>query len=257
MLSPRVTRKSSARSVSSLDTGRPQSACGDPRLSIDDDVFLRKNSETDGTLKDPLVSLKTDQGSASDVRSTENASNSLDVIDGVIDVEKLKDIPDEQIERDVDEILGCNSNNNHALTRTINLGVGVDVSEEGSDSVPEKEESTEVVRSSSVSQDSVEPSEETPTQNVIQNPSGGSLRKIRRSAGRSETILPTDLPLMNARNSAKEKRPSIPNRDTLLPQTGSISTGEGECLACSSSSLLFFICVPSFTSHLLFKACFN
>ena len=165
--------------------------------------------------------MTTDPNGAPSIKSDsiQDSSRSKDFNSNINELQKVTDIPDELIEREVNEILG-NANNNHSI-KNPSPAVHAASGNLASDlpSVPHNlvkkdltspDESRQFSESSSTSVDArfdSEPNRLPSQQTAVLH------RKLMPSGGKSDTVLPTGSPIKNPRSSAKGKQPSVVTAD--------------------------------------------
>ncbi|XP_076813100.1 uncharacterized protein LOC143459729 isoform X2 [Clavelina lepadiformis] len=235
VLSPRVSRKGSAHAVSSSENNRPSSAGAFP---LEDDTFV----DNQGNINDidisahylgsenPLQATNTNSNSnvqiAYDVEEPSDSSehlalNEQSINDGSnLNTSTTSDAvmdESEQIARDVNEILELNqpssmngnfpksTNNNNNATSKLAVVAGEDGEMRRLYTEPIHPE--QGVKSLIFSQVSTVLGE-----TGAQAQHAATVRKMRLSASRSETILPTGSPSKNPRNSAKGRKATSENQ---------------------------------------------
>ena len=221
-LSLSVINDESVRPMSLLTVGGPRSNPESPSRSLVEETLLSERSsivsdtsvlrvvETSATENITDKNFETDRS----IEAVDVTNNSMEKINETereeANMENLNEIPDEQIERDVNEILGCNTNNNHSIKGVVSKPV-----QTGStlvavkDPTPANLETTDEVKNKIVKvntePDMIRKPEQTEQQPSLNQPST-SMRKPRLPSGRSETILPTGLPTKNRHTSTKGTR---------------------------------------------------
>ena len=214
--------------MSSLDLPeRPRSADDTKRPDCDGEVFSADETTdlpgTSGKTKNSqIIAAKKDEDIPSSIVDRAFATQNTTNDNERDNIENLKNIPDEQLEREVNEILGCNTNNNHTQNLLPSVGSLTNANLINRKSSPVGCDAERDVGQDVTATSSTEPVPSPENDDPNTNPQG-SVRKKRRSAVQSETILPTGLPSKNPRSSAKEKRPSIIGRDIIFTSTESSS----------------------------------
>lgn len=181
-------------------------------------MFTTENSVEDGV---PVSSNNTDKITGIESNSVPEVQDSA-IVDNN-DFDEDEKIPDEQIDKEVNEILG-NSNNNHSIKDNPALVVPLIIKKPASKESPDlvasekssktRDEERSSTESSAISSGARLGSGRLPSQQ------GTPHRNLMRSAGKSDTILPTGLPPKNPRSSAKGKPSSVITTDGARTITG-------------------------------------
>ena len=228
---PKLNRKDSARSVRSLDLHHVSGSACDAKRSLSGEAIFqseRIENVTDTSVEakeliEVLSKLAVSNDDETRSQDDDKASNNRNKNQPNA-LESLDSIPDEQIERDVNEILGCNTNNNHSLhNRSSKSPSSTVASNRAKRSSTSSDTEADKLDDSAVLIERGSPAENADQSAIPQ----ASIRKIRRSAVHSETLLPTGLPIKNPRSSAKGKPSSVSDRDVVTTHSNSSKEAAG------------------------------